>query len=344
MMHQTKGTAFGGQGCGRLAILALAWLAMSACGRTEQASAHGTPDTPAVALSTQPLSADPCAWLTAAEVSAALQRPLRGVPVRVASAESITPSAEGSGCMYELEPQPGRAAGMVSLEVKIDGAEMEAGLGASTGGAFARAEGEWTAKWDWVSGLPAGLFAARQGHVGVLVAINDASLAPKDVEPLAAQVLEKVPDVPFANAPADPGVAGTDPDPCALVTRAEAESVLGALRFPPYRSHESTPVAHGDGASCTYYTDGHHVVVLTPSWHEGKTLFATMRGVAGLTRPVTGERATTATAGPWDDRTTGVAGTMYFLKGDRMLELQHRASRSDDAAAVRLARIAMGRL
>jgi hypothetical protein len=246
--------------------------------------------------------------------------------------------------MYELEPIRGVVSGVLSIEVKIDGAELEAGLAASTGGPHADAEGSWSAPWDWMGGLPAGLFAARQGHVGVLIAINDASLAPRDVEPLAGLLLSKLPDLPFAEAATDPSVVGSGRDPCSLITRAEAESFLGTLSFAPYRSHESTPVAHGDGPSCTYYTPGHHVVVLTPTWSKGKTAFGRMRGGASLTRQDSGDRATTGTGRSWDDRATGVAGTQYFLKGDRMLEMQHGASHADDVAAVKLARIALGRM
>ncbi len=356
MTLQTTSTPGTSQGRGRrsilVSVLAIASLGVMACGGGERAAEGATvrasvaaPSAAHVAgFETQPLSADPCAWVAPADVARLLGRTIRGVPVRVSSAESLTPSAGGSGCMYELEPKVGETSGMVSLEVKIDGVEMESGLGAASMGMFASADGKWTRQWDWVSGLPAGLFAAREGYAGILVAINDVSLSPKDVEPLAAAVMAKLPDVPFANAPADPTVAGGDPDPCSLVTRAEAESVLGTLRFAPYRSRELTPVAHGDGASCTYYTAGHHVVVLTPNWSDGKTLYGMMGGIGGLTSLVTGERATTSVAGPWDETTTGVAGTRYFLKGDRMLQLQHRGSKLDDVGAVKFARIAVGRL
>lgn len=346
MMLQAKARPRAGQGSEYLAgAVTVAVLSLAACSGNERVAEEAQAATVRSELVTQPLSADPCAWLSLDDVGTTLRRTLRGVPVRVSSAESIIPSATGAGCLYELAPERGDVAGTVSIEVKIDGAEMQAGLAASTGGAFAQAKGNWSAAWDWVSGLPAGLFAARQGHVGVLIAINDATLAPMDVEPIAARVMAKVPDVPFANSANDPAIAGSDPNPCTLVTRDEAESVLGTLRFAPYRSHESTPVAHGDGSSCTYYTAGHHVVVLTPSWSDGKTLFGMMRGVAGLTQQVSGERKTASTTGPWDARATGVAaGTQYYLKGDRMLALQHRASQSDDVKATHIARIALSRM
>ena len=49
--------------------------------------------------------------------------------------------------------------------------------------------------------------------------------------------------------------------------------------------------------------------------------------------------------GPWDQATTGsMTGLLYFLKGDRMLELGYRTSSTAATAAVRLARAAVERL
>lgn len=346
MMLQTTAADRIGQGCRYQVVVGVAALVISACGDDGRmaASAATTNGAVTTALSTQPLSSDPCSWLSVNEVSQVLSRTLRGVPVRVASAESIKPSATGAGCMYELEPLRGATAGIVSIEVKIDGAEMQAGLATATGRSRTSAEETWSATWDWVSGVPTGLFAARQGHVGVLVAINDVSLSPMDVEPLAAKVLSKVPDLPFTEASNDPAVAGGDPDPCALMTREEAESVMGPLRFAPFRSQESSPVAHGNGTSCTYYSVGHQVVVLTPTWSDGKTALGRVRGPAGLTRHAAHRGATSHSAEPWDEWATGADGTQYFLKGHRLLQVQHRASHADDADAARVARMALGRM
>jgi hypothetical protein len=343
MIPQEKPSVPNGQARGLALVLAVC--AIAGCGG---AKADAAPDKAAAAepgagFATVLLGTDPCSRLTPAEVSAALGKTLRGVPVRVSSAESVTPSATGAGCRYELEPESEREPGMVSLEVKNDGAEMQAGLGAGVEGMFASAEGKRAGKWDWVSGLPAGLFAARQGHLGVMIAINAWPLSPRDVEPLAARLLARVPDLPFAGDPADPAVKGTGRDPCEILTRAEAEVVLGPLALAPFRSRESTPIAYGDGSSCTYYAPGHHVVVLTPTWSDGRMMFD-MQRLSGLTSAVTGENAMASITGPWEDRATGITGTIYFLKGDHMLELQYRASRADEAAALRLASVALGRM
>lgn len=319
-------------------------VALAGCGKADAVPDQAAAAQPGPTFQTQKHGADPCAWLTPAEVSATLGRTLRGVPVRVSSAESVTPSANGAGCMYEIEPESGGEPGMLSLEVKIDGAEMQTGLGHGVEGMFKEGDGKYTGKWDWVSGFPAGLFAARQGHLGVLIAINAGGISPRDVEPLAAQLLVKVPDLPFADDPGDPAAQGTGRNPCEVLTRAEAEAVLGPLALAPYRSRAETPVAYGRGTSCTYYAPGHQVLIATPTWADGAMIFGMMKGVAGITRTVAGNEAATNITGPWEDRTTGITGNIYFLKGDHMLELQHRASRADEAAALRLATIALGRM
>jgi hypothetical protein len=344
MIPQEKPSIPHGQArSGRWAV-ALALWALAGCGKADAVPEQPAAAEPGPTFQTQQLGADPCAWLTPAEVSAALGKKLRGVPVRVSSAESITPSARGGGCLYEIEPESGQEPGMVSLELMFDGAvEMQAGLGAGIEGMFKEGEGKWIGEWDWVSGFPIGLFAARQGHLGVLIALHASGISPREVEPLAARIVARVPDVPVAMDAADPAAAGTGRNPCDILTRTEAEAVLGPLVLAPYRSRESTPVAYGNGKSCTYYTPGHHVVVLTPTWTEGAMTFG-MMGISGLTSTVTGDKATPGTAGPWEDRTTGMTGTLYFLKGDRMLEIHYRASRADEADALRLASVALGRM
>lgn len=341
MLHQTTNGPRKFQGSRGFVA---AFVLVAGCGKAEATNERSAaPATKTAAFTTQPTNADPCAWLTPAQVSAALHHPLRGQPVRVSSAESIAPSATGAGCLYELEPKAGAEPGMVSVEVKTDAMEMQSGLGVAAMGDFASGKGK-SAKWDWVSGLPAGLFAGRQGHVGILIAINSAALSTNDVEPLAAKILERIPDVPFANSPADVTVSGDGKDPCAILTKAEAESALGALAVAPFRSRESTPVAYGRGTSCTYFASSHRALILTPTWSDGPMIFNAMRGISGLVSTVTGESAGVNTRGVWDDKTTGVGGALYFLKGDRMLAVQHVQSGIADSVALRLATLALGRM
>jgi hypothetical protein len=206
--------------------------------------------------------------------------------------------------------------------------------------------------WD-VASVPRrnGDFRGRIGHLTVSIdedAMFGAVPAEKKAA-LAARVRDRIPDLPFAYPFAGPRPTEppSGPDPCGLLTRAEAESVLGKLLAPPYRSHDGGPYARPNGSSCAYYTAGHHVLVLNPRWRNGKQLFGIGRGVGSIVGTVAEnpdrEKADTLD-GPWDDVEPGLDGTLAFLKGDQMLEVEYLTSSTDAAGAVKLARLALGRL
>jgi hypothetical protein len=48
--------------------------------------------------------------------------------------------------------------------------------------------------------------------------------------------------------------------------------------------------------------------------------------------------------GPWDQATAGTTGALYFLKGDRMLEIVYKTSSTDVRGVAKLAASAIGRL
>jgi hypothetical protein len=206
--------------------------------------------------------------------------------------------------------------------------------------------------WD-VANVPRGKgdFRGRIGHLTISIdedAMFGAVPAEKKAA-LAARVRDRITDLPFAYPFAGPGPIEppSGPDPCSLLTSKEAESVLGKLLAPPYRSHDGGPYARPNGSSCAYYTAGHHVLVLNPRWRNGKQLFGIGRGVGSIVGAVAAnpdrEKADTLD-GPWDDVEPGLDGTLAFLKGDQMLEVEYLTSSTDAAGAVRLARIALGRL
>lgn len=343
MRQQTNGISRYGQATHRLERAAIVVL-LTACGGAEpEKDGASTPTVAAPAVQTQPMSADPCAWLQPPAVEAALGRRLSGAPVRVSSAETLTPSATGFGCLYQLAADGGREGDMVAVEVKVDGAEMQAGLGAASLGEFASAK-ESTGKWDWVGGLPAGLFAARRGHLGIMVSIQSLTIAPRDVEPLAIALADAVPDLPFEQTPGDAAVAAVGFDPCTLLTRAEVEGVLGPLVQPPYRSQDSNPLARGDGPSCTWFASGHRALVLTPTRSGGRMIFNMTSGISALTAQVTGAATTTSVAGPWDGRGTSPVGALTYLTGDQLLAFQHRGAGLTDQQVNTLARLAIPRL
>jgi hypothetical protein len=196
--------------------------------------------------------------------------------------------------------------------------------------------------WD-APGMP---YGGRIGHIRVSITpiASDFDLPRDKLETLAVRVRDRIPDRPFpmvGNPPKDTH------DPCALITRQEAEKILGALVVPPYRSADDGPFAYDGGPSCVYYTSGHHVLIVTPHWSDGKVAFGASRGIGSLVASVArdGEaQAADTLEGPWDQAATGPDGRLAFLKGERSLEVSYRASSTDKAGAVKLVRMAIPRL
>jgi hypothetical protein len=210
------------------------------------------------------------------------------------------------------------------------------------------------AGWD-VANAPTGTsdFSGRVGHLNISVQENTIFTAIPAAKKLAlaAFARDRVPDLPISvrridNEPVPPP---TGPDPCALLTRDEAESVLGKLVVPPYRSDDGEPFVADNGTSCTYYTAGHRVLVIVPHWTDGKSDFKLTRGTGRVLRSLAPDQAAQAVdtldvSGPWDDMTLGLDGRLAFVKGDQMLEIAFATSSTDQTGALKLARIALQRL
>lgn len=196
--------------------------------------------------------------------------------------------------------------------------------------------------WDDARRVPYG-FSGRVGHVKVTVRGQSPDVPKEPMQTLAARVRDKIPDLPFPIT--NPyQVGASSGDPCSLLTRAEAEAVLGPLAIDPYRSSsEWPPLAHGQGAACAYFTPGHHVFVLAPRWEGGAKSWKIEKGIGGLVGIVAPQESVVI-KGPWEQATTAMAGALLFLKGDRLLEVHYRTSRATRGDAVRLAAIAMPRL
>ena len=195
-------------------------------------------------------------------------------------------------------------------------------------------------------------FIGRIGHITVTVDENvptEQAVSAEKKAALAALVRDRIPDLPFSYGQDDAGAARAPagPDPCSLLSRDEAESVLGKLVVAPYRSHDGGPYAESEGSSCAYYTPGHRVLVVIPHWTDGGQDLRLVRGVGNLVSAVAadheGEAADTLD-GPWDDVALGLDGNIAFLKGDRLLEVKFATSSTDQAGALKLARIALERL
>ena len=199
--------------------------------------------------------------------------------------------------------------------------------------------------WDDIRKIPYG-FVGRVGHVRISVANERPDMPIEPLRALAERVRDRVPDQPFGIAnPYQVIQLGTVGDPCSLLTRAEAEAVLGPLSIEPYRSSSEKPaLAHGKGNACAYFTPGHHVFAIAPTWSGGEQNFKIDKGIGGLVALVAPQEQQVIMKGPWDQAHSGMSGALLFLKGDKLLEVHYGTSRATRGDAVRLAAIAMRRL
>jgi hypothetical protein len=190
-------------------------------------------------------------------------------------------------------------------------------------------------------------FTGRVGHVTVTIVLQSLRVPADTVLAMAGRVRDRIPDQPFAHPAADPTRSPPPgPDPCNLLTGAEAEAMLGKLAVPPFRSREGSPLADPAGTSCAYLTPGHRVLVLTPERSYGRlTVNAERMGgdLVSQAADLPGVVADTL-EGPWDAAAVGLSGDLVFLKGSRSLTIGYLMSSTDAAGAIKLAGPALQRL
>jgi hypothetical protein len=278
---------------------------------------------------------DPCEWLSPEEVQAILGS-FSAPPVRVRPGQNPTPDAYGTGCLYTLAIQPQLGTGTVTLSVALHGGEAADLVSAASASLFGVAPGTGDTSaaagsgWDHQTRLGT-TYLARIGHIGVQVDRGTFEIPDDKARQLAAAARDKMADRPFANrvdpfldslrkakgSPAEPPPQG--PDPCALLTRAEAEAVLGPLTVPPYRSAGDSPLWDANGESCSYFTvNGHRALTIRPTLSQGQMTFRMAAGMGAAAANVTGVdggMAADTLEGPWDDVMQEMHGMLRFLKG-----------------------------
>lgn len=328
---------------------------------------------------TASIPTDPCAWLPVAEVEEVMGT-LTGPPERVGSGCQYAvapdsallakktqlrelvkqiPGAQDSAALRDSSWN--KAAVIVHVDVAVSGVggraekysdQMVAAMLArrSAPADSAEAHGKTPEGWDNVKGS----FSTFEGRIGhVRVTIREPNMMGRLVvfekkAALAARVRARVPDLPFASPNGDAAASTpAGPDPCSLITRAEAEAVLGPLVVEPYRIGETEPLAEAGGRSCGYFTKDHHVLVVTPHWSDGKQALKLMRGIGGLVSiaaPDADAEAADTLEGPWDEAAVDLDGSLAFLRDDRLLRISYGTSAIDEARVVELARKAVERL
>lgn len=345
----------------RLVVPSILVAAGIACGKGDSPGnaasgstvAAGNESVADAAVQTQPANPDPCGWMTQAEVEA-ITGPLDRAPFRNHGDEEMKPDPAGEVCAYVV-PSANKSTIPSGFYLEVathDGTQFLAGVMGAL-----RGTGEWfppgyslgdtgvAGPWDQAAGSGKRLFTARQGDAGVMLTGLGWGLPKEQLGTLAARVLAKIPDIPTAAPPKKGDAEEESPqNPCSLITAAEAETVLGKLSVPPYRSRTSTSMASADGGSCSYRTPKHRVLVLSPTWEGGQMQLKVAAFTAQQTAKILGGTAAADTLeGPWDQVAGGPSGEIYFLKGDALLEVQYATSSTGVAGAVSLARLALGR-
>lgn len=340
-----------------LAASLLAGLGLSACGHDAAAVPQGDGAIPADAgaeMKTLPTDTDPCGWISADE-AAKLLGPLAGAPWRASHSDGPEADRNGRACVYPLGGDDKIAVELVTEDPTSyeGGVALVAGRLSSDAGKKAAgdvigalaADSLASAGWDYVGWLPS-QFLGRLGHMVIQVGIYGQRVPADSVARLASIVRDRIPDVPMAT-PRGYSDHGEGPDPCKLITREEAETLLGKLAIPPYRSNskKSASVDPG-GEGCSYYLGRHRIFTIDATWEQGKMTFGMSTGMGQNIAAILGVNGSGADTldGGWDQAGGGPAGSLYFLKGDQMLEITYLTAAVDVNAAVRLARLAVSRL
>ncbi|HUQ99047.1 MAG TPA: hypothetical protein VM166_06295 [Gemmatimonadaceae bacterium] len=330
------------------------------------ATAGAESNTAAAQVSVAPRPSDACGWITREEVEAVIgtlaepPRPVGGacrytLPIPEAvqvKRDKYVATMKKLQSLPGADPMPIRPfeAYAVDVHVNVDGDMAgERGLAAAvqvmkswSGDSSAAESTKPSGGWDHPDS-----HAGRIGHVRIAVSkvATDVAIPRDKLDSLGMHVRNRIPDLPFAMR-ADYSEQ-TSSDPCTLLTRAEAEAVLGPLIVPPYRSGNNGPLAYPNGTSCAYFTAGHHVLIITPRWSGGKFAVKATRGIGGIAGAVVNnekEQSADTLEGPWDEAAMDLDGRLALLKGDRLLEIQYLMSSTDEAGALKLARPAFERL
>lgn len=347
-------------------------IAGAACSQSEPANAEATAAAAggdaAPAVKTVATPGDACGWIAAAEVEQIIGK-LDGPP-RAAGKDCIYPLAEKSEAFTRMvefrrkmrsidniktqERDDSDLDSLVRLTVDPSADSIIGDIAtAAVGKIFARELGQRPSEaakkaappagWDAESGLPY-TWIGRAGHISISVYSPPEITKEKKIE-LASRVRDRIGDLPFAadNTYQIPTFAA-DRNPCELLTRAEAEAVLGPLVVDPYRAIEDTPHAYAKGKACAYFTPGHRALVITPEWTDGAMTFKLSTGIGGLIGAVAPIEKTKI-EGPWDQgRVDGTTGALMFLKGDRSLRVDYLTSATDRDGALKIAAQAVERL
>lgn len=338
----------------RLPLLILgALLALGACSKNDR-TARGSGDA-AEAPSVSDAGAtagDPCGLLDVKQVEAAIG-PLRDPPYRFNDRENL-PDAAGSICVYQAKDLR-----RMTLDVDwTDGAmgmkmvrDTRALTDKAMSGKMVTESGDTiSGAWDEVAPMPMNccILEALLGDRLATLNWTGTRLTTAEAARLLDAAVQRL-DHPLSIDGAAPVAAVAarlaaepkDRDPCSLVTREEAEVILGPLTAAPLRSDS------GKGNACTYVFKMENFPASTDMkvyWTRGYEAFAGEMHVQGLVGSRVMPRLTDSLVkgteapppgipGPWDEAGDGAA-RFLAVRHDVMIEIDRRIVKLPQAEAL----------
>lgn len=330
-------------------------VAVIACGSGAARSAEGDSTSGQVAQAEAlPTGPDPCTLVSQAEMET-LIGPLAEPPFRVNS--NRRPDPRGELCLYRARDRRS-----VTLDVDWDDGELAFRMFGSTAIAASEkiagydpAADTLEGKWDKV-GASFGHLIALKGKTSVLVDPVGSRLGLDGAARVAAIAVNRV-GSPLAYSGAKATLARKEApptlrNPCDLVTRKEAEALIGPLK--------QDPKPNADKSECEYITVvemmGYPVThTLKVVWTDGfYALGQERQAISGAQKamvnrmdpdiPKLSQDAVKETE-PWDDRVTLMGMQITVVKNDVMLQTTaNGAAGFDEAKALEMLRIAARRL
>lgn len=333
-------------------VFAALWI-LAACGGAQDEASDG--DGSAIADLQEVTGHDPCTLVSGGEMEA-LIGPLREPPFRVDGYRRPDPA--GEGCFYRA--QDGRNVTILAdWESGPLGFQMMVGTGTAIGDilyGYDAATDTLEGGWDKV-GYAWGQFIALKDSVSVQVDPLGSRIGLPGAVRLTSLAIARL-DSPLAYdgakaTRARPESRTVSRSPCDLVTRPEAEALMGPLIEDPRPSE--------DDSGCEFVTDkemfGEKVIfTLQVQWSDGFYALGQERQAIGDAAaatavhvdpdiPTLSEEAV-GESEPWDERLTLIGGVMAVVKDDVLLKIAAGAGAFDfdEAEALEVMRIAAGRL
>ena len=134
-------------------------------------------------------------------------------------------------------------------------------------------------------------------------------------------------------------------DPCTLVSRAEAERILGPMRHDPYRVSGPNRDPAPSGSYCYYEARNGRRVVMNVDWKDGVMEMKVLGMMGRLVEqaiPTDSGQADTL-EGRWDELRMLPGDNLYARKGDQLVSIDYIGSGIGLIGAAKWVNIALGR-